>query len=407
MRPRPPSPSAKLVRLSRKLTKKASSTSMRAALPFGSNPLDIPSAPAFSSVSEVHPNARRHAKGSHRRPQAEADQSTSFSDDTNSTFSCAGDLLPDEIDEQSTPEVGQLSHSARKDETDIHQMAIDVSRPRGVSEESVLPKIMQVFTSQDHTRDPTLHSGISATSSNAQGTHVMNRKPSHLMGFINKLRPQLALETASLPRRFSFEVGDDTVPLPRPHPSAMASRESLLRTSVSLPTLSSIATKPPPANLQDSASSTFTSPAKSTTTLNSRRPSRIPSPSYHGVLARPRAGGSRSSSIYSTYLTIWFDGDHQNGSAEFSSHDAARTQVVDHTNVLRSGAAAAAARAASNASSRSTLASQRKQWDLQPKILDRSMSVPQHLGPQAAIENRPLMLQKKQGDEEHSSVVET
>jgi len=388
MKARAPSPSAKLARLSRRLTKKASSTSMHASMPLGSHSHTI------RRVSEAHRNVSHSTKPQYSRPCRGHGRAASFSGDSSSTFSCAGDLLPDEMGGQPAMQQDiQDDSPASYEMSELCQIAKAVSRQRSISEESVVPKIMQLFTNHNEMKQQSTH----GTASTASAAHTMARKPSQLMGFINKLKPQLALDTVALGRRFSFEVGDDTVPLPPPPSSAAVSRESLLRTSVSLPALLDTASKQPSAKVQDNASSTRTSPAKSTATNDSRRPSKIPSPLFHGVLAKPRGSGSRSSSIYSTQSTVRLDADHQDGSADLSSQETARMQVVDHTNVLRSGAAAAAARAASNASLQSIRgqhSSQRKHWDTQPRVLDSSRSEYQHMSSRSgdgAKENRPLL----------------
>lgn len=391
MKPRESSPSAKLVRLSRKLTEKASSTSLGAALPLVSHPAEMPSAQAFPPLGEG-PQIDSYAAKSTVGPHADVEQPTSLSDDTDSTFSCAGDLLPEEVDERTMPESGRQYASTTNDEAELQQMALAVSRPRGISEESVLPKIMQLFTNHDNSHRQASRGALGTTSS----APVITRKPSQLMGFINKLKPQLALDTASPGRRFSFESSDDTGPLPPPPSSTAASRGSLLRTSVSLPALPNMATELPQVVEHDSTSPAKTSPAKSSTTVDSRRLSKIPSPSFPGVLAKPRGSGSRSSSIYSTRSTIRLGAEHYDGSADLSSLEAARLQVADHSNVLRSGAAAAAAIAASNASLRSSRGqnpSQHKHWHMQSTTLDRSRPEQQYvesLPTDAAKENRPL-----------------
>lgn len=397
MKARAPSPSAKLARLSRKLTKKASSSSLQVALPLGSHHPDVPNTTAALQSSDVPMITRRAAKLSDPQRRLSLEQSPDASDGTSSTFSCAGDLLPDEMAEGvALSQQLKTSPLAEDPLSGLPDMTSTGSRRRGVSEQSFLPKTTHGSVGKAD-RDARAPPGEVDSSSQAR---TLTRKPSQLFGFINRLKPQLALEAANAGRRFSFEVGDDAASLPPNASFAVTSRESMLRKSVSLSSLSDMGRHLQQAEARTIQPPTQASPAKSATTTDSRRPSKIPSPSFHGVLAKPRGNGSRSSSIYSTQSTVSLDADRQRGKVDLSSQDAAAQHIADHTNVLRSGAAAAAARAVSNASLASSRAhgsrrasSQRKQWLMQHGSPDLFRSGQPHAGPFAdsgTKENRPL-----------------
>ncbi|KAM0716979.1 hypothetical protein Q7P37_006831 [Cladosporium fusiforme] len=293
MKSRPASPSAKMAKLSRKLTKKTSKTSILAELPFGSPPPNLPS-PSLLQASYLEETNLTEKIGAEKQQQSNADIRVSFSDDTTSTFSCAGDFLPDEGSEKGLRESSeQLGTVVDNEMAEIRKMAVTISRRRGVSAESIIPRLLDLFHRPSPIENPSvpcddrLQLQRVVTAPAAKTTYaVPTRRPSHIMGFINKLRPQLSLETTSEARRFSFEVGDDTGPI---GPTCQyTTRESPLRKSASLSALPVVGHRGPAATAPVDISPIESSPTTSARTASSRRTSRIPSPRYNAPLAKQR-----------------------------------------------------------------------------------------------------------------------
>ncbi|OQO01609.1 hypothetical protein B0A48_12645 [Cryoendolithus antarcticus] len=203
MRVRRTSPSAKMARLSRTLRKKSSKTSVHADLAdlSLSTPPDLPTSRSFlSKVDNVI------GRGSEWQ---------SFSDDSQSTFSCPGDLLPEELSDLYPHTYGPASLTG-------------LPSSELYDEQPGLPTL-------PHGQTP---SHVGAVESVQQLPTAPQRKPSFIMTLLHKLRPQLSLEMPpATERRFSFDSGDDIQALSRPaRPQATLnrSRESLLRKSVSI-----------------------------------------------------------------------------------------------------------------------------------------------------------------------------
>lgn len=296
MKNRPASPSMKMANLSKKLTKKTSKTSILAELPFGSPPPNLPSTSVLQA-SYLEDQARMlEPKEAENRTKSSPDIRASFSDDTTSTFSCAGDLLPDEGNDKAN-RIGTVPVGVENDSdlADIRRIATTISRRKGVSVESVMPRLTDLLRLHSPTdeQSPQHQSGehvqrmVTAPTVRTGNTTVI-RKSSHLKGFFNKLKPQLSFEPQSEPRRFSFEVGDDVGPIDT-HLQGTSSRESLLRKSASLSSLPAIANRGPTANAPANLSPINSSPTTSTRTADSRQSSKIPSPVFiNGTLAKPR-----------------------------------------------------------------------------------------------------------------------
>lgn len=347
MKSRPASPSAKMAKLSKKLTKKTSKTSILAELPFGSPPPNLPSTSLLQASYLEEANLIERTR-TERQQQSPADVRVSFSDDTTSTFSCAGDLLPDEASDKGLRNSSEHFGPAVDNEmAEIRRMAVTISRRRGVSAESIIPRLLELFHRPTPFETPsTQHQGSLqlqrvVTAPVAKTIYpAPTHKPSHIRGFINRLRPQLSLETLSEARRFSFEVGDDTGPIVTTCQNT-PNQESPLRKSASLSSLPvnshHVAAAAAPGDLSPIESS----PTTSARTASSRRTSKIPSPSYNAPLARQRQ--EREESITSL-LTVTKDSDisampaHQVSSATssvYSTHSLHGTATEDTAAISR------------------------------------------------------------------------
>jgi hypothetical protein len=338
MKNRPESPSAKMAKLSKKLTKKISKTSLLAELHI---PLGTPPPPHLPSTSllqasylEDQANALER-KRSDTQAQSVAEPRVSISDDTTSTFSCAGDFLPDEASDKGVH--AHSEHVSDSDVDEIRKMAVAISSRRGVNAESIMPRLLELFRPLVPIEDTDAQHVDKTQSQRAADAYFADtdtatpvRKPSHIMGFINRMRPQLSLDTRLDPRRFSFEFGDDAGPMMH---QDSTSRESMLRKSASLPALPELSRHVPaaPMNLSPIESS----PTTSARTSDSRRTSKIPSPAYNPTFARPRQQREDSTG---SLLTVMRDAEYSEqrsssgGSSVYSSrslhHDP---RSVSHT----------------------------------------------------------------------------
>ena len=282
---RPESPSAKMAKLSKKLTKKISKTSLIAELhiPLGTPPPHLPST-SLLQASYLEDQERRRIEA---QSQSVAEAKVSVSDDTTSTFSCAGDFLPDEASDK-----GTLDRVSDSEMDEISRMAFAISSRRGINADFIMPRLLELFRTQasmgdadaQHLDKLNMQRAINLSLAKTDFTAPV-RKPSHITGFINRMRPQLSLGTSLEPRRFSLEVGDDAGTMGAIHRET-TSRESMLRNSVSLPTLQEASRHLPaaPVNLSPIESS----PTTSARTNDSRRTSKIPSPAHNPSFAKPR-----------------------------------------------------------------------------------------------------------------------
>lgn len=336
MKVRPASPSARMVKLSKKLTKKVSKTSILAELPFGTPP---PHGPSTSLLQASHLEDQASLLSSEKKPaenqfQMKEEVRVSLSDDTTSTFSCAGDLLPDEANEKEVhrrdPAFEDVSDN---DVEDIRRMAATISSRRGIDADAVMPRLLDLFRSQEPTNNA--HTQLLAHSqlqrvATAPITNASNvtpvRKPSHLMGFFNRLRPQLSLDTLPETRRFSFEVGDDKGPIGATYQQS-ESRESLLQKSVSLSALPQAARLVPARSSQNDLSPIESSPTTSARTSDSRRTSKIPSPTYNAALAKPRQQREESAT---SLLTAMRDAEHPGRRSSSAASSVYSTQSRHH-----------------------------------------------------------------------------
>jgi hypothetical protein len=344
---RPESPSAKMAKLSKKLTKKISKTSPLAELHISLGTPPPPHLPSTSLLQASYLEDQANMlerKRSETQPQSVAEPRASISDDTTSTFSCAGDFLPDEASDKGVHANSSAhGHVSDSDFDEIRKMAFAISSRRGVNAESIMPRLLELFrphvpvedTDAQHVEKLKSQHTANAYFASAD-TVAPARKPSHIMGFIDRMRPQLSLDTSLTPRRFSFEVGDDAGTMGAMHQDP-TSRESMLRKSVSLPALPEVSRYVPaaPVNL----SPIEPSPTTSARTNDSRRTSKIPSPAYNSTFARPRQQREDSTG---SLLTVMRDAEYSEqrsssgGSSVYSSrslhHDA---RSVSHATTSR------------------------------------------------------------------------
>jgi len=333
MRVRPASPSAMMAKLSKKLTKKVSKTSILAELPFGTPPPHVNSTSLLqaSYLEDQNRLLSLEKKPAESQSQMKEEVRVSLSDDTTSTFSCAGDLLPDEANEKRVHHGDIAFENASDDDIeDIRRMAATISSRRGIDAEAVMPRLLDLFCPQEptsnanaqHLNQVQLQRVATAPIRSAPNTTTV-RKPSHLMGFFNRLRPQLSLDTLPEARRFSFEVGDDKGPIGAAYQQS-ASRESLLRKSVSLSALPEAARLVPARN---NLSPIESSPTTSARTTDSRRTSKIPSPTYNAALAKPRQQREEPAT---SLLTAMRDAEHSARRSSSAASSVYSTQSRHH-----------------------------------------------------------------------------
>lgn len=378
MKPLLLSPSDKDKRISQSLSQKKSFTSIHAELPFGTPPLDSRFSLTNASLLE------KAAQAARKRAATYSDITTS--DDTFSTFSCVGDLLPDE-----TANVEMSRLMTAEDLSAIEQIARTLARRRRVDPARILPQLLSLFGTQEleggH-RSPSMAFAPDEDKPTPRATplpptgfpertssrHNAMIKASEIF---HKWRPQLTVESAGessgeRSRRFSFEPGDDTSDKDAEHSLPPYVKERILRKARSLNVL--IDHDARNANVERSLTPVAQSPTTSAPTLDGRPPSRIPTPVFTaGSLARPRQeredsasslltvinaaeGSNRSnsltSSIYSSPSTSRDDLSKPLNTAQgppASLRSNSSNHLLDHTNLLR-GNSLASVRTASTSS---------------------------------------------------------
>ena len=135
MRKKPTSPSAAMRSLSKTLETKCSMTNIHDDLPFGTPPADMSTLAAASILEQSD------------SPKAMSDPKASFSDDASlSTFSCLGDLLPDET---AGADVDLIEAAGTdNDFVAIKRIAQVLAKRREVDPDAVMPKLLQLFAAQ-------------------------------------------------------------------------------------------------------------------------------------------------------------------------------------------------------------------------------------------------------------------
>ena len=133
------SPSAQMRRLSKTLATKSSMTNLHVDLPSGRPPL------AAVSFLESHNSSR----GLETVPPPVSEPKTSISDDTLSTFSCLGDLLPDETADINLIEAAGTDN----DFVAVKRIAHVLARRRHVDPDSMMPKLLELFAAQSFEKE--------------------------------------------------------------------------------------------------------------------------------------------------------------------------------------------------------------------------------------------------------------
>lgn len=120
--------------ISRQLAQKKSMTNIHADLPFGTPPAkDMRFSLTNMSMLEQQAAVRRR-----KRPA----NGSNTTDDTFSAFSCAGDLLPDEVRTHQIP----TDHITEDhDMADVESIAHALARRRGVAPSQVMPQLLDLF----------------------------------------------------------------------------------------------------------------------------------------------------------------------------------------------------------------------------------------------------------------------
>lgn len=121
-------------RLSRTLTKKASLTHIHNELPFGTPPSRL-----HGTLSAV-----KQPDYGQLEPESILQPGTNFSDDTLSTFSCEGDLLPDEAADLNLIAVAGTDN----DFVAIKRIAQVLVKRREVDLDTVMPKLLHLFAAE-------------------------------------------------------------------------------------------------------------------------------------------------------------------------------------------------------------------------------------------------------------------
>jgi hypothetical protein len=219
---------------------------------------------------------------------------TSLSEDTASTFSCTGDLLPDE---QTLTGV-----SSGKEVLTFMQVAKAFAEQQGLNASVIAPKLIALFEKEmtDHGRgnNNSQHPSIPEfmPKRSRKSAAALHKQPSLLAkasGLLNRLKTQVHTNYDS-GHRVSFEAGDDTIP------DAAVATESVetLHNRMSMPALPDVTTFGSAAKRSPPKQQQLECAARPAT---ARRASRIPTPTYMAH-ARPRQEreGSSSSLLTST-----------------------------------------------------------------------------------------------------------
>ncbi|KAI7322995.1 hypothetical protein KC315_g8641 [Hortaea werneckii] len=286
LRPRQQSPSHEMRRLSKQLTTKKSLTNIHPGLPFGTPPNT-----AASTLAQAMKSPEDDA-----RPMP----MESVSDDTISTFSCAGDLF-----ESENGNVNLMNAAGTdNDVVAVQRIAHVVARRRNIDTKDIMPKLLTLF---DEAPPTSIDSeGFAGSPNNndfnrpdspiiSDRLYAPIRKEPSLMrkasGLLSKLRTEVGTDN-SVPakRSFSFEAGDDAVPVVPLWLTEASSRRaegSQLRESVSVSSLAEIVGSI--GKCEHTGPSAKQSPSMSVSDSEPRRASRIPTPVCSPrYLGRPR-----------------------------------------------------------------------------------------------------------------------
>lgn len=356
------SPSADMTRLSTTLL---SQTSSFPDLPPGTL-TDGPSTLAEASYLETSTSDQRN--------RGLSDPKTSISEESMSTFSCVGDLFPDEAHDANLVEAAGTDN----DFVAIKRIARVLAKRRNVDVDVLMPKLLTMFT-VGSAKTPCENSKVSPRAQPAtdQPTSIPpTRKNTKLKtkasNFFNKLKPQLNIDTTvGETRRFSFEAGDDSaISAPGTDNIQCAAFSSaltpagrddrILRKSASTPLLVDHKQHPEGPSFERDLSPVEQSPTGSNALSESRRSSKIPTPVHKRTLARPRRERESSESSLLTAIKYSETTERRSSSLSsegYSSSSASRmdltagsqaatsNRLLEHTKALRGNAFAAAAAA--------------------------------------------------------------
>lgn len=369
-------------RLSKALASKRAAAYIDTDLTIGTPPHAFPSTLAEASLLEEEVGIG-DSKHCNTASHMVSEPKTSFSDDTVSTFSCVGDLLPDET----APICSVPAVDSGQDLLDVKRSAPQQCPRRNLEPSSLAPDPLDMFDGRilDNTgntaaaEDHGVCWQVTRSAAPVKSTPgpSVQKQPSLMSkasGFFHRLRPQLNVDSSfSAVRRFSFEVGDDAAtatPGTTGGRAPIVPYHPILRKSASMSSILNAAPLSPMAGL--ALFSVPQSPPTSSPPSEPRRVSRIPTPVRgSGSLARPRqkredsssslltairhsentSHRSSSSSIQSSSSTSRLDTmQRQLGSSQTSSANLtliSNNRLLDHTKALRGNAfAQAAARAA-------------------------------------------------------------
>lgn len=273
-------------RLSKQLTTKKSFTNIYPDLPFGTPP-DTTASTLAQAMKWPDDGARQMPK-------------ESMSDDTVSTFSCVGDLF-----EYEDGNVNPMNATGTdNDVVAVQRIAHVLARRRNIDAKDVMPKLLTFFDAAPPTSIES--EGFAGSPNNndfnrpdspiiSDRLYAPIRKEPSLMrkasGLLSKLRTQISTDN-SVPagRSFSFETGDDAVPvgpLWLKEASSRRAEGSQMRDVVSISSLAEIVGST--GECEHNGPSATQSPSMSVSNSEPRRASRIPTPVCSPrYLGRPR-----------------------------------------------------------------------------------------------------------------------
>ncbi|WPH04127.1 Hypothetical protein R9X50_00701200 [Acrodontium crateriforme] len=304
-RSRPVSPSRQMRRLSQQLASKMSMTNIHAELPFGTPP-DVPRSKLVeATLEEIEAAESFHKPTGLKPPEPRA----SFSDDTGSTFSCLGDLLPDETTVESSGSASENESAAIKRIANVH------ARRRNLDQTKLLPKLMGLFDETSESQNlavppavmierplPSLAKPALGDSKVVQSSPITNQPSLRAKAsvFLQRIKPTVSGEQ-SMPsgKRFSFEAGDDAHTLQESLNGDKPATEGRppIRKSFSLSSLSALTHVAAQIKTESTVSPVNQIPR------SERRVSKIPTPVHSFTLkARPRRKRETSSSSLVTAI---------------------------------------------------------------------------------------------------------
>jgi len=310
-------------------------TSIHVDLPFGTPPDAMPSTLAEASLLE-----QQAERGLDLRAEAglhsPSEPRNSFSDETFSTFSFAGDVWSDaNADTEAAECTGDENELFA-----IKRIATVLARRRHINPDEVMPKLLDLCSvlSSDGTpfagktnADGNRHGPLEVATMVSMTPVTTVRKQPSLMakasGFFHRLKTHSAVDHVVEDRhRFSFDVGDDVVALSTPVGRGEAN-EGSLRKSVSLSDLSRMSQQRD-AMPQRNPFPLPTTPTTAAPPVEARRMSRIPTPVHgSGGLARPRQEREDSSSSLLTVINHDKRNSHRCGSTGSSTYSSPGTCV--------------------------------------------------------------------------------